>query len=111
MKESIGVKSSAESEIGGGRCFGSSCSDIIADWATLWGYDAVVVELWLFLRKWVGLAVAFPEDSGSGGLVLEMGGHDPLRSKSRTRDATLPVLRGPSSRVACSETVDLFLTT
>lgn len=76
----------------------------------MWGYDAVVIELWLFLRKWVGLAVAVPADWGSGWLVLEMGGYDPLRSKSRTRDATLPVLRVPASGVACVETVDLFLT-
>ena len=46
----------------------------------------------------------------SGWLVLEMGGYDPLCSKSRTRDATLPVLRVPSSGLACTETVDLFLT-
>ena len=47
---------------------------------------------------------------GSGWLVLEMGGHDSLCSKRRTRDATLPVLRVPSFGVACAETGDLFLT-
>lgn len=75
MKESSGVKSSAESKTGSG---GSSCSGLTAVW-------------------------------GSGWLVLEMGGYDPLRSKSRTRDATLPVLRVPASGVACAGAVDSFL--
>ena len=106
MKDRSGVKSSAERRSGKG---GSSCSGVVAVWAMLWGYVVVVVELWVFLRKWIRLAVAGPAGSGSGWLVLEMGGYDPLRSKCRTRDATLPVLRVRFSGVACTDTVDSLL--
>lgn len=66
MKDSSGLKSSAESKLGRG---GSSGSGILAFRAMFWGYDVVLEELWVLLWKWVGLPVAFRTGRGSGWLV------------------------------------------